>query len=56
MFQQPAQPAPAAFHETESGVPEPSAPASQPKGRLLIVIAIAILSAIAVLILVRRLY
>jgi hypothetical protein len=51
MFQQPV-PATA----PESSVPEPPAPTSQSKGRRLIVIAIAILSAIAVFILVKRLY
>jgi hypothetical protein len=53
MFQQPA--APAVSQIPDNSVPASPAPASQPRG-VLIVIAIAVLSAIVVFVLVRKLY
>ena len=53
MFQQPA--APAVSRIPDNPVPASPAPASQPRG-VLIVIAIAVLSAIVVFVLLRRLY
>jgi hypothetical protein len=58
MFQQPAKGVPAAPHPPvpDQSVPAPPAPASQPRGVLIIVIAVAVLCAIAVFIFMRRLY